>query len=130
MNEETIPVVPASGQVEQVAKDLIRLADHPHDVVYRSRENDFMVPESVAIRYAEEQAGQLAAAAEAQAGDKAATKAPGRASRRRASSAAAAPGEPQEPAAPRARRRAKGGEQPSQPKRSRKKKGEEVNPDA
>lgn len=124
--QNSIPVVPAPGQMETVAQDLIRLADHPHDVVWRARERDFMVPEQVAIRYAEEQAGQLAEAAE-QAGDKAATKPR---SRRRASSAAPA-GEKATPAGRARRRGSKTGDADKPARRARGgKKGEEVNPDA
>lgn len=63
--EETVQVTAAPGQMEQVAQALIRLADHPHDVVWASRGGHFVVPESVAVKYAAEQAGELAAAAEA-----------------------------------------------------------------
>lgn len=53
---EMVRVDPGPGQMEQVAAALIRLADHPHDVVWRSRGAFFLVPEQVAVRYAAETA--------------------------------------------------------------------------
>lgn len=101
----TVQVEAGPGQMEQVAADLIRLADHPHDVVWRSRGGFFVVPEQVAVRYAAE----TAAAAEAEPAEKKSSPAKPRAARRRASSKtaaadtskAAAPAK--EPAKPRAR---------------------------
>jgi hypothetical protein len=102
---ELVQVDPGPGQMEQVAAALIRLADHPHDVVWRSRGGFFVVPEKVAVRYAAE----TAAAAEAEPAEKKTSPAKPRAARRRASAKTAAadtskPAAPaKEPAKPRAR---------------------------
>lgn len=92
--EETVQVTAAPGQMEQVAKALIRLADHPHDVVWASRGAHFVVPESVAVKYAAEQAGELAAAAEADTSKPAAKPR----SRRRAAAAKETPAAGEKPA--------------------------------
>ena len=54
-DKETVQVTPAPGQLEELAAALLRLADHPHDVVWQSRGGFFVVPEVVAVRYAKEQ---------------------------------------------------------------------------
>lgn len=59
--KKTTSVVPAPGQMEQVAQTLLRLADSPEDVIYRSRGGHFDVPEELAVKYAAETAGELAA---------------------------------------------------------------------
>jgi hypothetical protein len=111
MEKETVQVVAPQGQMEPVAQALIRLADHPHDVVWASRGGYFVVPEDVAVRYAAEQAGELAAAAEAEQTDAAAKPAAKPRSRRRAATKAAAAGD--EPATGRrraSRKKKEGGE--------------------
>lgn len=123
-DKQTVPVVAGPGQMEQVAQDLIRLADHPHDVVWQSRGGHFVVPEEVAVRYAAEQADTAPPESDPKPAKKAAAKkaAPAkepkpRATRRRSSSSAKAaadtPAMKAEPAAPRSRSRSakrKGGE--------------------
>lgn len=53
-------VMPGDGQdLAELAQALISLADHPHDVVWSTRELGFEVPEKVAQAYAETVAGQL-----------------------------------------------------------------------
>ena len=100
---EMVQVDPGPGQMEQVAAALIRLADHPHDVVWRSRGGFFHVPEEVAVRYAAE----TAAAGEAEPAEKKASEAKPRARRRASSKTATAADKPaapaKEPAKPRAR---------------------------
>ena len=96
---EMVRVDPGPGQMEQVAAALIRLADHPHDVVWRSRGAFFLVPEQVAVRYAAETAAAGGQAEPAEAKPR---------TRRRASSKAPAadskPAAPaKEPAKPRSR---------------------------
>lgn len=53
MKDEKILVSLGEGQsLEQLAADLIALADHPHDVDYSPRAGGFLVPETLAGRYA------------------------------------------------------------------------------
>lgn len=86
MTEEKILVSPGEGQtLQDLAKDLLALADNPHDVDYSPRTGGFTVPESLAGRYAfsadSSTAAEVSAAEEAK---------PGRARRSRAPAKGAA----------------------------------------
>lgn len=59
--KRTTSVTPAPGQMETVARELLDLADSPEDVIYRSRGGYFEVPEELAVKYAAQQANDLAA---------------------------------------------------------------------
>jgi hypothetical protein len=104
MAENTVPVFPGPGQLEELAKALIGLANHPHDVVWQSRGGYFDVPEGVAARYAKEQGGQLDTAGEETEAVEAPKQAPARSRRRAAAKTAKTAETADEPAAkPRSR---------------------------
>lgn len=58
MSKTTVFVSPGDGQdLAELARALIDLADHPHDVVWSTRENAFEVPEELAQEYAQRVGG-------------------------------------------------------------------------
>jgi hypothetical protein len=111
---EMVQVDPGPGPeaLEQTAAALIRLADHPHDVVWRSRGSFFLVPEVVAVRYAAEVAAAGGGKpAETTGGEAKAPRARRRASSKTAAADSnAAPAESAKPRSRASRSKRKGGD--------------------
>lgn len=54
MNEDWTTVVPAAGEVQATARELLSLADDPADVMTQAGGTEFRIPPYLARRYASE----------------------------------------------------------------------------